>query len=969
MKRPMKDYDHLSIEKKWQKKWDEAGTFRTSPDTARKRFFVTVAWPYPSGPMHVGHGRTYTIPDVIARYKRMKGFNALFPMGWHLTGSPIVGATQRIKAAEPKYLEILREKFGIPQEQIDKIKEPRDFADYWINQSRMGYKPSMNALGYSIDWTRECTSLDPHFSKMVEWQYRKLKALDYVTIGSHPVKFCPKDKQALTDHDLLEGEGVGIQEFTLLKYRMDDGNKTLFFPAATLRPETVFGVTNIWLHPDADYVELETGGERWLVSKAGADKLHHQGMEFKIVGEHKGRKFMGKHVRVPLTDVPVPILPAEFVVPEHTTGVVGSVPAHAPFDYVALLDLQRSPADIEKFGLNASEVHALKPIHMIDVEGYKDSAVDLVNALKVADQHDFKNLDQATKQAYKLEYSKGMMSKNCGPWSGHKVSAAKEELKHELVSQNLAGTMFEFTELPVVCRCGTNAVVRVVNDQWFIRYSDQGWKKQVHEAFGRMELIPPECATYFNNVVDWLNDWPCTRRVGLGTKLPWDDTGWIIESLSDSTIYMAYYTLVPWMKKLRPEQLNDTVYDYIFLKKGDAQAISKQTGIPEIDLNGMQAEFHYWYPQNYRVSANELIPNHLTFMIFHHLAIFPKELCPQGIVSLGLGVLEGKRMSSSKGVVFAVSDAVDQFGADVTRLYLMYMCEPPQDFDWRGVQADAHRRQMERFFTLAQDILAMEKSTDRPVDRWMLSRLQHHAGIVGEAFDTFQTRKALQHSFFLLQQDVKWYLRRGGASKHVLRTLLDVWVRLLTPITPHICEELWEMLGNEGFVSNAEFPVPDEKMRDPLAEFKEDIVKSVTEDIGEILKVTKLTPKKIILYTSPLWKWTVFRKAIEMARGGHLYMSGLMKALTPEQDLKPHAKEMAKYAQKIVADIPKLSQEQLAQLGLPLDEPELLADAKDFFASEFSCDVQVFAGDDPKKHDPVEKARQAAPVRPAIYIE
>jgi leucyl-tRNA synthetase len=491
----------------------------------------------------------------------------------------------------------------------------------------------------------------------------------------------------------------------------------------------------------------------------------------------------------------------------------------------------------------------------------------------------------------------------------------------------------------------------------------------VREALDGMELIPPECLTYFKNVVDWLNDWPCTRRVGLGTRLPWDDTGWIIESLSDSTIYMAYYTLVPWMRKIKPEQLNDSVFDLVFLKKGDAPAISKQTGIPEGVLKGMQDEFHYWYPQNYRVSANELIPNHLTFMVFHHLAMFPKELCPQGIVSLGLGVLEGRRMSSSKGVVFAVSDAVDQFGADVTRLYLMYMCEPPQDFDWRGVQADAHRRQMERFFILAQETLALDRSAERPVDRWMLSRLQHHVSEVGEALDSFQTRKALQHAFFLLQQDLKWYMRRGGANKHVLRTVLETQVRMLTPFTPHVCEEIWEMLGNQGFISNSSFPVPDESKRDPLAEFTEDIVESVTQDIGEILKVTKLTPKKVVLYASPAWKWKVFRKAVEMARGGHLYMSGLMKALTPEPDLKPHAKELAKYAQKIVADIPKLSAEQLAQYSLPLNEMELLADAKDFLAAEFSCEVQVFSADDPKKPDPADKAKHAVPVRPAIFVE
>jgi leucyl-tRNA synthetase len=965
----MKEYDHKAIERKWQERWARAEAFSARPDDSRKRFFVTVAWPYPSGPMHVGHARTYTVPDVITRYKRMKGFNCLFPMGWHLTGSPIVGATQRIKDREAHYLSILGDKYGIPEEVWSGLTDPMKFADYWINRSRMGYKPSMSALGYSIDWGRECTSLDPHFSRMVEWQYRKLREKGLVTTGSHPVKFCPRDNQAVTDHDLLEGEGVGINEFTLVKYRLEEGGRTLFFPAATLRPETVFGVTNIWLHPEAAYVELEVGAERWIVSKEAASKLAHQGKPSRVVREMPGREFIGKHVKVPLTDVPVPVLPATFVKPDHTSGVVGSVPAHAPFDLVALRDLQRDASAIAAFSLNPSEMAALEPIQLITVDGRGPLAVELVEAAGITSQSEAGKLDEATNEAYRIEFSKGVMAKNTGKWAGQKVSAAKDAVKKEMAAAGLADAMYEFSASPVICRCGTGCVVKTVHDQWFIRYSDADWKQGVREALDKLELIPPETLTYYRNVVDWLNDWPCTRRVGLGTRLPWDNTGWIIESLSDSTIYMAYYTLVPWMRKLRAEQLNDAVFDFIFLGKGEISALAGETGISEEALIGLRAEFAYWYPQSYRVSANELIPNHLTFMVFHHLAVFPPSLCPEGIVNLGLGVLEGRRMSSSKGVVFAVSDAVEQFGADVTRLYLMYMCEPWQDFDWRGVQADAHRRQMERFFASAQEMLGMEKSVESPVDRWMDSRLQHHIRVVGEAFEGFQTRRALQHAFFLLQQDVKWYMRRGGQNRELLRRVLDASVRLLAPFTPHVSEEIWEMLGGKGFVSDAPFPEPDGSRSDPLSEFREEFVRDVAGDIGEIIKVTKLAPKKLVLYSAPGWKWTVFRKALEMASEGHLYMSGLMKAVLEDPGIKLHAKELPRYAQKIVADIPKLSAEQLAKYRLALDEHAALVESRGFFAGEFNCQVQCYAAEDPDRHDPQDKAKTAVPLRPAIFIE
>jgi len=326
-------------------------------------------------------------------------------------------------------------------------------------------------------------------------------------------------------------------------------------------------------------------------------------------------------------------------------------------------------------------------------------------------------------------------------------------------------------------------------------------------------------------------------------------------------------------------------------------------------------------------------------------------------------------MSSSKGVVFAVSDAVDRFGADVTRLYLMYMCEPWQDFDWRGVQADAHRRQMERFFASAQEMLAMDRTAEGPADRWLDSRLQHHVRAVCEAFEGFQTRRALQHAFFLLQQDVKWYLRRGGANRELLRRVLNTSVRLLAPFTPHVSEEIWEMLGEEGFVSCAPFPSPDESRADPLAEFQEEFVREVAEDIGEIIKVTKMAPKKLVLYSAPAWKWEVFRRAVAMASEGHLYMSGLMKAVLDDPGIKRRAKELPRYAQKIVADIPKLSEEQLSKYRLPLDEHLALVESREFFAGEFGCQVQCYPAEDPDRYDPQDKAKNAVPLRPAIFIE
>jgi leucyl-tRNA synthetase len=177
------------------------------------------------------------------------------------------------------------------------------------------------------------------------------------------------------------------------------------------------------------------------------------------------------------------------------------------------------------------------------------------------------------------------------------------------------------------------------------------------------------------------------------------------------------------------------------------------------------------------------------------------------------------------------------------------------------------------------------------------------------------------------------------------------------------------MLGEKGFVADAAFPAPDESRFDPLSEFREEFVRNVAEDIGQIIKVTKMSPRKLLLYSAPGWKWDVFRRAVAMASDGHLYMSGLMKALMEVPEIRPHAKELAKFAQKIVADIPKLSKELLAKYGLPLDEHRALLESREFFAGEFGCKVQCYTAGDPEKYDPQDKAKNAVPLRPAIFLE
>jgi len=815
-------YDFRAVELKWQNRWEEERVYEAKPDE-RKKFFITVAWPYPSGPMHVGHARTYTFPDVIARYKRLKGYNVLFPMGWHLTGSPIVGAVSRIKGGDEKFISIVKNVYKMSDEDINNIKEPIDYARFFIDQSALGYKKGMKALGLSIDWSKEFTSITPAYSKEVEWQYRQLFEKDLVTVGSHPVKFCPHDNNPVTDHDLLEGEGVDIQEFFVIEYECDLDGETIFLPAATLRPETIFGVTNLWLKRSATYVIARVDGKLWLLSKEAVRNLSYQ-KSIDVVKEISSSALEGKSALNPITKESLPIICADFVETDVATGVVGSVPAHAPYDFVALKG-------------------SIGPRQVIEVEGYSEvPARDIVTKMGIKGEEEREKLDEATRKLYRDERLKGKMVTRYRDFYGKSVEWAQKAIEEELVAMDRGTKIYEFTKKPVVCRCGTECVVKLVSDQWFIRYSDEKWKSSVREWLKEMALVPPETRNYFSNVIDWLRDWPFTRLVGMGTKVPWAKE-WIIESLSDSTIYMSYYTIADI---LRETEVDDDFFDYVFL---DGNGDNPWRG-NEIAERAKKA-FNYWYPLDYRVSALELIPNHLTFMIFHHVALFKRNHWPEGIISLGLVILEGKMMHSSSGIIYPVAQSVSDFGADVTRFYLLYSVEPWQNFDWRSAEASAIAKQLQHFYDIAIEIIGKQGDEDegkrKHIDSWLLSALAKKMGAYMDNMENFRTRAALQTAFYDLMNDYRWYVRRGGNSAEALNKLLECWLTLLYPFIPHICEELWELQGHGESISC----YPDAPGIDEGSLKEEGYLITLFDDIKAALQALPVEPETIYIYCIP----------------------------------------------------------------------------------------------------------------------
>ena len=954
------------IEQKWQAKWADAHLFEADPDPKREKIMVTFPYPYMNGPLHVGHTFTASRVDAYARFKRMQGYNVLWPWGWHWTGQPLLGASQRVARGDQEYIRVLREVDGVPEAELKRFVDPLYMAQYYTNEGRL----AVRSIGFSVDWRREFTTIMPTYQKFIEWQYKNLKEKGYVTRGTHPVVWCPKDQSPTGDHDRQIGEGVTPQEYTLIKYKLDENT---FLPAATFRPETIYGITNMWINPDATYVEAAVNGENWIVSQEAAEKLKEQERKVEVKRVFKGKELIGKTFTNPVTKAKFPILPGWFVDPKTATGVVYSVPAHAPYDWLALKDLQDKPEVLAQFGVNPAVVAAIKPISIIKVEGFGEfPAVEIVAQMGIKDQNDPK-ADAATKELYKKEFHGGVIKPSCGPYAGKTIREVKDELIADFRKLGVADSMYDLPE-PVVCRCMTACIVKILSDQWFLNYSDAEWKEKAHEAVAGMKIYPEVAKPWFNTVIDWLREWACARTTGFGTPLPWGK-GWIIETLSDSTVYMAFYTINKHIKQnnVKAESLTPEVFDYIFYGKGDAEEVGTTTGISADLLDAMRTEFLYWYPFDLRNSAKELVPNHLTFCIFHHAALFPPEHWPKAIGVNGMLMVEGQGMHKSKGNFITMKGAVEKYGADATRCALMLGAEGMDDPDWRADNVKDLKTKFEALVGFAGSIIAVaKKEEDTMLERWLQSKLEHRIKEVTASLEELKTRTALQVALFEMWNDLRWYIQRKGSSEaKALGDAVKVWLRMLAPFAPFLCEELWSQTGEAGFISVAAWPMFEVAKVDVAAEEQENLVTDVTADTINILKAMKITPKRICYYTTAAWKWQVYLKVLDRAVAGEVKMNELMREFAADKELKAHMKDIAGMVPRMIKALTKVSGERKAnRLKIKeLDERALLAGAVSFLHERFNAEVSVYSEDDQQRFDPKCRASMAMPFQPAIYIE
>jgi leucyl-tRNA synthetase len=764
------------------------------------------------------------------------------------------------------------------------------------------------------------------------------------------------------DHDRPdEYVGISPERAVIIKFRGEDG---LVYPALTFRPETVYGVTNLWVHPDAEYRVAIVDGERWVINNYMVEELTDQRHSVRVEGTIKASSLIGRRVANPVTGEVVPVLPARFVDPELGTGIVMSVPAHAPYDYVALKELQRNPQELREYGLSPEIVEQLKPKPLIKVEGYSEiPARDAVEKRGIRSQLERDKLEDATKEIYSREYHKGVLTEATGPWAGRRVSEVKEDIIKWLIGN---GWAIEVYTLPqrVYCRCGARTHVKIVSNQWFLLYSKPEWKEKAHQAVDRMKFYPESLRGEFHRLIDWYQDWAFTHQRELGTPLPWDPE-WVIESLSDSTIYMAYYTIAkytqhPEIYGVKPDQLKPEVFDYIFLGKGDPARLERVTGIPKSLLEEMRREFLYWYPVDLRVSGKDLIQNHLVFYIFHHTAIFEPKHWPRAIGVNGWVLVGGEKMSKSKGNFILLRQALEWWGADATRWaeILAGADAGLDDANFEPSVADSAVEELLSWLDFAVKNYGKGRDERISVDDWFESVLEKTIDEVTKHMERMEYRTALVKAYYSLQSAYRWYIRRAGTPhRELLARYIESVTLMIAPFAPHVAEEVWERIGKKGFISTAGWPETRLERVKPEALRAEEIVRATLDDAKEILKFARGAKRLHVIVASP-WKHE-FLQAVERAqREAGSLRDSLRKAI---EALPVERRKAAGRLVPLVSRNPEI----LTRLVPREVELKALRDAAGFLSKELGVEVIV----ETEEESRAPKKAQALPGKPALYAE
>jgi len=918
---------------------------------------------------------------------------------------------------------------GVAIDEIPKFRKSEHWLDYFPKLAMR----DISALGAGVDWRRSfiTTARNPYYDSFIRWQFEVLRRQGRIEKATRLAVYSPKDGQPCADHDRASGEGAKPQDYVLIKMRALElpgplaalqGKGPVYLLAATLRPETMYGQVNCWVLPDGQYAAFAARSRPYVENgyEPGAPQAAEEDCVFVMtdrsarnlawqdglpgdnhvpvkLAEFKGSELLGLPVAAPRSSYKkIYVLPLPSISMTKGTGVVTGAPSDSPDDWRALEDL-RSEAKAKYYGLDLETMIApFKAVPMIDIPGYGTLAAEVVcTRMGIKNQHDTKKLAEAKAEVYLKGFTSGVMT--VGNHTGVKVSEAKKLIWNEAIKEGSAVAYSE-SDKPVVSRSGEDCVV-ALTDQWYLKYGEPEWQATTRQVLQSMTMY--QSGKAFEEALDWLNQWACSRSFGLGTRLPWDPQ-YLIESLSDSTIYMAFYTVAHILQRgniygeappapgaIPPEAVNAEFWEHIFL---DGPA-PKDGQIPSDVLATCRREFDFWYPMDLRVSGKDLIQNHLTFCLYTHASIwadFPGRQ-PRAMRTNGHLLLNHQPMSKSKGNFKTLQEGIAEYSADACRVGLADAGDSMDDanFDEKVANAAVLRLTKEAQWmgeaVAAQD--SLRTGADTFIDRAFDNEMSAACNITAAAYKGLEFKEALKAGWFELQNLRDWYRvacgQHGMKRDHVLR-FIDVQARLMAPIAPHWAEHIWgNILKRNGLVVTAGWPETS-----PVDASLQHARRYLEKQIVEVRKrVTKAEapPKKkrggaagapppakvqitaVAFQVAPEftgWHAAVLQqlagsyetlvgpaaaaqealKAVPAALAGHPSLAGM-----PEAKLRAQVMPFAKYKQEEAIEI---GSKQMLDVRLPFDEAALLRENEEYLLrsvglkslSVATCDAAASAG-------------------------
>lgn len=748
----MGNYQFNEIEAKWQKYWADTRAYETG-ENEKPKYYVLEMFPYPSGKIHMGHVRNYSIGDVVARFKQMRGFNVLHPMGWDAFGLPAENAAI---------------KHGI-------------HPDIWTKKNIQEMKEQLNTLGLSYDWNREVATCNEDYYKWTQWLFLKFYEKGLAYKKESRVNWCPSCETVLANEQAVGGHcercdsKVGKKLLNQWYFKITDYAETLLedietldgwpekvktmqknwigksegaeidFPIEgynhslrvfTTRPDTIYGATYMVLAPEHPFVaELTAGTEYEAPVKELVDKLQHMSdIERTSTEIEKEGLFIGRYCKNPLSGELIPIYIANYVLIDYGTGAIMAVPAHD----------QRDMDFAKKYNIKITPV--IEPAEKDNAD--ENTAYD-GNGIMVNSQ-EFNGL--SNQEAYK-KISEKLESLGVG----------KKTVSYRLRDWLLSRQRYWGVPIPVIyCEeCGTVPVkeeelpVKLPTD---IQFTGKG-------------LSPLATSESFIHA-------PCPK-CGKPGKRELDT----MDTFVDSSWYFLRYA----------DPKNEAL-------PFDKEKIRYWMSVDQYIGGVEHAILHLLYARFFTKVINDL----------GHVELKEpfKNLLTQGMV-----LKDGAKMSKSKGNVVSPEEIIQKYGADTARLFVLFAAPPERDLEWSDQGVEGCYRFLNRVWRLVDEAkendLFSGKATGESKEDKNLKYMIHHTikRVTEDIEGRFNFNTAISGIMELVNELYRYKeSNKATINGELLKEGISTVIVLLAPFAPHITEELWQLIDGKGSIHQLKWP-------------------------------------------------------------------------------------------------------------------------------------------------------------------